>query len=389
MRLLSRRLLALVGMSASTLVAVPSWASPYFQTNLVSDLPGFAQLTDASLKNPWGMSFSAGSPFWVSDQATNSSTLYRVVNGVVTKVSLTVGIPTTAGGPQGPTGQVNNNTSSFVLTSSTGVMAPANFIFANLNGTISAWNGGAGTTSVVKATTPGAVYTGLAIATSGSGPRLYAANGASGKIDVFDGSFAPVTTLPSTAFVNTDPRLAGLAPFNVQNIGGSIYVTYAAPGRAAQIIAGEGSGAVAVFDTNGALIRTVVAGSKLASPWGITLAPAGFGGFSGDLLIGNFSFVASEINAFDPVTGAFLGTIADQSGATLINSGLWGLAFGNGVSGDARTLYFTAGINEERNGLFGSIAAIPEPGTLALFAVGLVAFATRIPRRRRSGRLST
>ena len=385
MRHFSRQLLALLGFAVSTLVAVPSWASPYFQANLVSDVPGLAQITDASLKNPWGMSFSATSPFWVSDQGTGLSTLYRVTNGVVSKVGLTVTIPATGGGPQGPTGQVNNNTSSFVLTSSTGVMAPANFIFANLNGTISAWNGGAGTNAVVRATTAGAVYTGLAIGTSGSGPRLYAANGASGKIDVFDGSFASVTTLPATAFVNTDPRLAGLAPFNVQNIGGSIYVTYAARGRAAQIAAGEGSGAVAVFDTNGTLIRTIVAGSKLASPWGITIAPAGFGGFSGDLLIGNFSFAVSEINAFDPLTGAFLGTIADQGGNKLFNSGLWGLAFGNGSSGDARTLYFNAGINEERNGLFGSITAIPEPETLALFAVGLVALAARVSRRRLSG----
>ena len=187
--------------------------------------------------------------------------------------------------------------------------APASFIFANLNGTISAWNNSQGTTAQVMATTTGAVYTGLAIATDPTlGPLLYAANGAQGRIDVFNGSFAPVA-LGAGAFVDNDPALAGLVPFNVQNIGGNIYVTYAPAGRPAQIAAQEGSGAVAVFNTAGTLIRTLIAGSALASPWGVALAPASFGAFGGDLLVGNFSFVESEINAFDPLTGALLGTI--------------------------------------------------------------------------------
>src|SRR5262249_42208702 len=159
--------------------------------------------------------------------------------------------------------------------------SPAAFIFANLNGTISAWNGSAGTTAQIKVTTPGAVYTGLAI-NPGAAPLLYAANGAQNRIDVFDGLFNPVI-LGLGAFSNPFP---GLVPFNVQNIGGKIYVTYALPGRAAQIAAPEGQGGVAVFDTNGNLLQTLINGSKLASPWGITIAPPTFDAFANDLLIG-------------------------------------------------------------------------------------------------------
>src|SRR4030095_10753085 len=171
--------------------------------------------------------------------------LFTVQGLMVTQNALTVSIPTTAAGPHGPTGQENNSTSGFLLNG-----APAAFIFANLNGTISAWNGSALTTAQIQATTPGAVYTGLAISNVGGNPLLYAANTAQNRIDVFNSSFAPVSL--SGAFDNPYP---GLVPFNVQTIGGKIYVTYAPPGRPAQIAAAEGEGGVVVFVTNSTLLQ--------------------------------------------------------------------------------------------------------------------------------------
>lgn len=361
---------------ASALFLPTASATPYAQTDLVSDVPGLAQITDANLKNPWGMSFSAASPFWISNQGTNTSTLYRITNGVVAKQALTVTIPTTATGPQGPTGQVFNSAGAgaFVLPDN----AAATFIFADLNGQISAWNGAAGTAAVTVApSAPGRVFTGLAIAGAGVNARLYAAS--STGITVFNSAFGIVPG----GFVNNDPLLAGLVPFNVQTIGTSVYVTYAPAGRAAQTTAAEGSGAVAVFDTSGNLLQTLITGSRLASPWGVALAPIGFGGFGGDLLIGNFSFDVAEINAFDPITGAYLGTIADQTGTALVNSGLWGIAFGNGVTGDANTLYFNAGINNEVNGLFGAIRVVPEPEGIVLLLAGMSALLVALRRNQR------
>jgi uncharacterized protein (TIGR03118 family) len=228
-----------------------------------------------------------------------------------------------------------------------------------LNGTISAWNQSAGTTAVIQATTPGAVYTGLAI-NQAPAPRLYAAR--AGGIDVFNGSFQPVT-LPG-AFA-TPAAAAGLVPFNVQTIGGNVAVTYAPAGVMNQRNATPGMGAVAIFDVNGNFLRMAAVGGPLAAPWGITLAPTNFGPFSGDLLVGNFSFVpgVSDINAFDPLTGAFLGTIPIDAGVGNTKGGLWFLGFGTGGNnGLPDTLFFTDGINGETNGLFGAISvAVPGP----------------------------
>jgi hypothetical protein len=193
---------------------------------------------------------------------------------------------------------------------------------------------------------------------------LHAANPKQGRIDVFDRSFHGVT-LSSGAFV--DPLLpAGLVPFNVEDVDGDLYVAYAKGGPpVAKTVAPEGSGAIAVFDTSGNFIKQLTSGRKLASPWGITLALHGFGEFSGALLVGNFSYVATEINAFDPVSGAYLGTLADSSGNTLLqgDNGLWDLTFGNrGKGGLPVTLYFTSGLNAESDGLLGAITPTPRPG---------------------------
>jgi uncharacterized protein (TIGR03118 family) len=358
-------LIVWLGLGVFGLTASMAWAG-YVQMNLVSDMPGFAQITDAALKNPWGISRSPTSPFWASDQGASLATLYSVAaNGTVTKTALNVAMPTTGAGPQGPTGQVNNNTTAFPVNGIT-----SNFIFANLNGTIDAWRGSLvpNTSSVIVATTPGAAYTGLAIGNPAV-PRLFAADGAQNRVDVFDGTFGLLNLGPN-AFV--DPAVGALVPFGIQNIGNNIYVTYAPAGRPAQIAATEGMGAVAIFDTNGNLLQTLINGSRLAAPWGMpaTLAPAGFGPFAGDLLVGNFSFAASEINAFDPITGAFVGSIPINVGGNT-PGGLWGLSFGNGVTGDANTLYFADGVNGEANGLFGAIAFVPEPATLGLLCLGL------------------
>ena len=373
--------LAAMAVGALCIGASEAAAGPYVQTNLVSNLSGLATIQDSNLINPWGVSHSATSPFWTSNQGTDTATLYSVTNSTqVSKIPLTVAIPTTASGPQGPTGQVFNSTSSFLVNGT-----PARFIFDNLNGTISAWN--AGVAAQIEAATPGSGYTGLAIGANGSGPLLYAANTAQNRIDVFDGSFAPVA-LGAGAFANPFTS-RNLVPFNVRNIGGDIYVTYAPAGRPAQIAATAGKGGVAIFDQDGKLIKTLINGSQLASPWGITFAPPSFGEFGGDLLVGNFSYALSEINAFDPTSGAFLGTIPIDVGAGNTPGGLWALDFGiGGNNGSPDTLYFTDGINGETAGLFGAIN-VPEPSGLAILVSALALFGVcRAPWRwRRPGRV--
>jgi uncharacterized protein (TIGR03118 family) len=330
-------------------------ASVYSQTNLSSDISGLAANFDPQMKNPWGMSFSASSPFWISDQGSNVSTLY---NGAGTKQGLIV---TT---PAGPTGQVFNGSASFQLATG----GKALFIFDSLSGTISAWNGAQGTAAVTEYTSPnGAVYTGLAIGNNGTGDFLYAADFANGKIDVFNGTFGN-TTLAGNF---NDPNLpAGYSPYNIQAVGGQLYVEYVTvdpvthrPTHTAN------TGIVDIFDTSGNLVQRLITNDHVDSPWGITLAPASFGMFGGDLLVGNFG--DGTISAFDPLNGAFLGTLSDQNGP-IVNSGLWALNFRAPGSGfDPNTLFITAGINNEADGLFAAITLAPEPSTIALIALGL------------------
>jgi uncharacterized protein (TIGR03118 family) len=340
-------------------------AVSFVQTNLVSDLAGLdAKVTDPNLVNPWGVSFFGISPFWISDQGKDVATLYAVTGSTGTNVSqvpLVVSIPHAATPPHGPTGQVSNtNDQSFMLNG-----ASAHFIFANLDGTISAWNGG--NSATVEAMTPNAVYTGLAI--NSAQTMLYAANDSAGTIDVFNSSFGSVD-LGHNAF-KTPGQIAarGLVPFNVTDIGGDVYVTYAPAGHAAQTMAGLGDGAVAIFSESGKLEpHGVLLGgphTPLAAPWGVAIAPNDFGQFSGDILVGNFSYLHSEINAFDPQTHKLVGTIPISTGSEK-PGGLWTLTFGGGGSnGSPTTLYFTDGIDGETHGLFGAITSAPVVGASA------------------------
>ena len=332
-------------------------APVYFQTNLSSDISGLAANTDPNLKNPWGMSFGPTTPFWVSDQGVDKTTLY---NGAGVAQALVVSMPA---GP-GPTGQVFNSSSSFLLPTG----GKALFLFATLDGTITGWNAGQGTTAFAAVPSNGAVYTGLAIGTNGTADMLYAADFAHARIDAFNGTFG----LTSLAGNFTDPNLpAGYSPYNVQTIGGKLYVEYdtvnPTTGRPTTT---ANTGIVDIFNTDGTFFQRLVTNNHLNSPWGVTLAPAGFGGLGGDLLVGNFG--DGTISAFNPVSGTFVGTVSDQNGNPLVNSGLWALNFRASGSGfDPNTLFFTAGINNEADGLFGEIQAVPEPSSVALIVLGL------------------
>ena len=367
------RLSVLAALAGTALVSATVHAQ-YVQTNLVSNIPGLAAHTDPDLQNPWGMSFGNATPFWISDNGTGLATLY---NGLGVKQGLVVTIPGPGGAVPGvPTGQVFNSTGAFSMTGGT-----ARFMFASATGNIAAWNAGLGTAAANVVVGPqGSSYTGLAIGGSGSSARLYAANFGLGRVDVFDGSFANV------AGGFTDPSLpAGYSPFDVQNVGGNIVVTYAVFNpTTGEDLAGPGHGIVDVYDANGTLLRRVASMGALNSPWGVALAPAAFGPFGGALLVGNLG--DGTINAFDFFSGTMLGTISDVNGHPLVNDGLWGIQFGNGqATADPNSLYIAAGINDEKDGLFARITATPEPGSLVLMATGLGVVLVGAKRRVRRG----
>jgi uncharacterized protein (TIGR03118 family) len=356
------------------------------QTDLVSDVSGLAAITDPNLKNTWGVTAIPGaSPFWIDNQGNSTSSLYSVTGSTTIAPMNLNGAPGTnfAAIPGiGPTGDVGNSGTSFGIAG-----GPALFIFANLNGSISAWNLSniniaTKNAATVVASTPGASYTGLAITGAKSPtPMLYAADDAgTGSIQVFNGSFTNVTA--AGEFV--DPNLpTGFVPFNVEDIGTTVYVTYAPSGHANQVDAPAGSGVVATFTESGTFIKNLVTGGPLASPWGMAIAPDGFGALGGDLLVGNFSAADGDvINAFNATTGKFVTSIDINPGAGNTPGGLWDLMFGGGgPSGNPLTLYFSDGINGEKDGLFGAIT-VPEPSTWAMMLVGLGGLGF-VARRRR------
>src|SRR5690242_3629606 len=340
----------------------------YLQHNFISD--GFvpADHTDTNLVNAWGLVSGPTTPWWISDNGTGKTTLFNVGTNAIQAEFTVPG----AGGEQGnPTGVVFNGGSGFVVNNGVGAPAPARFIFASEDGTLSAFKGAPIVTVVPNAQAPAhdAIYKGLAIDSATAGTRLYATDFHNGKVDIFDSSFHAVN-IPG-AF--TDPNLpAGFAPFGIQNINGTIYVTYALQDEDKHDdVAGPGNGFVDAYDTSGNLIRRVASAGELNSPWGLALAPADFGRFSGDLLVGNFG--NGRIHAFDPnqltEVGEFeaVGLLHSAAGRPVQIDGLWALQFGHGTTassanGLTTTLFFTAGPEDESEGLFGTLLPVPPPG---------------------------
>jgi uncharacterized protein (TIGR03118 family) len=332
-------------------------ASGYVSTHLVSNLnapsnPYSSSNVDPRLINAWGIAFNPQGFVWVANNGTSTSTLYDG-NGVAQ--SLIVAIPAGNAGSASPTGIVFNSTSAFQVTQAGSVGASA-FIFVGEAGTVSGWSPAVNQTNavlIVDGAAQSKVYKGLAIATQGGAPQLYAADFHNGAVDVFDATFTPVVR--AGAF--TDSSLpAGYAPFGIQAIGNQIFVGYAMRDASAHDeVDGAGLGAVDVFDTAGNLVKRLIPpGGKLNAPWGMAMAPANFGTFSNALLVGNFG--DGRINAFDPATGAALGTLSDPGGAVIAIDGLWGLAFGNGINAQpTNTLFYTAGPAGEKNGAYGRI----------------------------------
>jgi uncharacterized protein (TIGR03118 family) len=335
----------------------------YVQTNLVSDIPGLAAHTDANLKNPWGTSVGPGSPIWVSDNHAGVTTLYDGAGNPQPRV---VAIPAPASAGTGavgaPTGQAFNTfdpTSTDFVISENGKSGPAFFLFATEDGTIAGWNpnvdNGNAVIAVDRSTATdaagdvGANYKGLTLVNTPNGKLIYATSFRFGTVDVFDSHFNLVNSF-------TDPTIpAGFAPFGIHNIAGKLYVTFAkqGPGKNDDD-ARPGNGFVDVFAPNGDLLQRLVSRGRLDSPWAVTLAPPTFGAFGGDILVGNFG--NGHIDAYDPTSGELQGELSSAGGGPIAIDGLWGLRFAPATPGAGpNTLFFTAGLNDEADGLFGTI----------------------------------
>src|ERR1700722_13681353 len=348
--------------------ALAQTSSTYVQTNIISDGATVkALVTDPTLINPWGV--SVGPAIWI-DKAGSGSVAVDTAAGTIAAPSLpSVTIPAAAPAPaQGsPSGTVyNSNNAIFDIPGSTSAL----FLFGTLDGTIAAWNVNSGTQAVtVVNNSAKASYTDIELDTNATGTFLLAANFRQGTVDVFDSTFAAHALTSSFA----DPTLpAGYSPFGIHSIGGNVYVTYAQVNAATGESVGAGLGYVNEFDNNGNFIARVAGQSVLNAPWGMALAPAGFGSFGGDLLIGNFG--DGVINAFDPKTFALVGSLNSGAGTPIANIGLWEIFFGQNSGqattlGDPNTLYFAAGINGEKGGLFGSVALAPPAQGVGSFSL--------------------
>jgi uncharacterized protein (TIGR03118 family) len=346
--LVTAAVLGVALVAATALPAAPP-GSTFAVTPLVSDVPGAAKTLDPHLVNAWGLARSATSPWWVADNGTDESTLYNSAGAIVPLVVAVDG---------GPTGVVFAGIPNNFLVGTSAApttLAPASFIFDSEDGQIRAWRGGSTTALVTAHGATGAIYKGLAIAQPSPGqPLLYAADFHNARVDVFNGAWQNVT--PQGAFV--DPMLPDdYAPFGIQVIGDRVFVAYAKQDEdAADEVAGESRGFVDAYDLSGNLLERVAQHGQLNAPWGLALAPASFGRFAGDLLVGNFG--NGEINAYTETSDGFEhdGTLRNTDGKKLVIDGLWALEFGNsGQNGTPDMLFFTAGPDDESHGLFGTI----------------------------------
>jgi uncharacterized protein (TIGR03118 family) len=333
-------------------------AMPVLQTNLVSD--GFvpANNIDPHLVNPWGISFSATGPFWVSDAGAGVTTIYNSGGTpfpVAGQTAIDIGVSEGTTRAAIPTGQVFNGGTSGFTISEDGHSASSIFLFATINGTISGWNPAVAADHTVVAlddSAEGASYTGLAIASTASGKELFVADFHNKEVAVYDQNFHELTPI-------TDPFLpTDYAPFNVQVLDGHLFVAYAQVGETGRAAAGAGKGYVDEFDLSGHLLHRVASEGPLDAPWGLDIAPASFGKVAGDLLVGNFG--DGTINVFDRETSAFVGKLSGPDGEPIQNDFLWTLINGNGGNGgDPDRVYLTAGIGDEQHGVLASLTPLP------------------------------
>lgn len=313
----------------------------YQLTNMASNQVGQARHVDPLLVNAWGLTYAPGSPFWISDNGSGWSTLYDSQGN---RQSLQVVVPSASGqGPGSPTGIVFNGSQDFQVQG-----WPAVFLFATLDGTISGWAPQSNPNSAIIAVNKsGVVYTGLAITSNASGNVLFAADNANNKVDMYDANFNLTGSF-------TDPTIAaGFAPFGIQDIGGLLFVTFASQ-------SGASGGYVDIFSEDGAFLKRVTQGGPLNQPWGIAAAPKNFGTLSNTVLIGNNVNKNSTINAFNVLTGEFVGPVKDVNGKSIKVDQLWGIKFGGGNAADGATneLFFTAGPNNNVAGTFGKVTVV-------------------------------
>lgn len=340
--------LAVLGLGLAAGAAIA--ANSYQVHNLVSDGGVPADHGDNNLKNGWGVAFNPNGFVWVSDNGSGLSTLY---DGLGNPQSLVVSIPSASNsGPGTPTGIVFSGSSDFVVRSGTAA-GPSRFIFASEDCLISGWAPTVDGTHAIHAVfMSSAVYKGLALASNNGANMLYAADFHGRKIDVFNANFTPVK-IPGGFVDLTVP--SDYAPFNIQALGGRLYVAYAQK-EGDDEVAGPGLGIIDEYDTGGHLLRRIATGGTLNAPWGMVIAPANFGDFSNSLLVGNFG--DGTINAYDVASGAFQGQLRTPGGDVIAIDGLWGIAFGNNLNNQpTTTLFFAAGPNEEENGVYGRIDA--------------------------------